>query len=196
MIYIITAFILLFMLLVFIFLFILRVNVKINYEFIEFNKIKLNIQVILFNKSIYKFSSNNSLTEIIIVYFNKDKKQEVTLKDSFADTKKYISRIMSDISKEKIHINIFVSSSNAIFTVYLSTLVSTLFSIYLAKHINSKYIDNIKYIVTPNYTTNFVIFNVNINTRVITVIRIFFQITRRKINGKSSNRKSNVNSND
>ena len=182
------------------FVFLKKINAKLRYEVIEYNKVKVYIQLYIFNKKIYDYKNEYTYNDVLQTIISGRKEKKRKIKKQTRNTKKGINTIIKDLSKEKIHIKIYVGNNNVIINVYLVTLISSIVSILLAKNIRLENKNNINYKLIPVYNQNYIIIDANMNTRIITILKIFVRVKLMKKrggkHGKSSNRKLNVNSND
>ena len=171
-----------------------------KYEIIEYNKVNLLIKIYIFSKKVYDYKNEYTYTNVLEILTKKRNKKKQKINKQVRNSKKVINTIIKDLLSEKIHINIYVGNTNVIFNCYLVTIISSLISIILAKNISIKNLKNVKYKVIPVYNKNDIILDSNIKCRIITILKIFVRLKlinkKGGENGKSSNRKFNVNSND
>ncbi|MBE5821478.1 MAG: hypothetical protein E7311_02680 [Clostridiales bacterium] len=184
----------------YIFIYLKRVNLTLKYEIIEYNKVNLLIKIYIFNKKFYDYKNEYTYINVLeILAKGKDRKKN-KINKQVRNSRKAINTIIKDLLKEKIHINIYVGNTNVILNCYFVTIISSLISIILAKNIKVNKINNVKYKVIPVYNQNNIIIDGKINCRIITLLKLFIRLKlmnkKGGKNGKSSNRKFNVNCND
>lgn len=188
---------------VMLFIFLKKVDIKLKYQIIEYNKVELLIKIYIFNKQVYDYKNKYTyinVLEILTKNRKKTDKKKQKINKQVRNSKKVINTIIKDLLNEKIHINIYAGNTNVILNCYLVTIISSLISIIFTKNISIRNFKNVKYRVIPVYNKNIIILDSKIKCRIITILKIFIRLKlmnkKGGKNGKSSNRKFDVNSND
>lgn len=106
-----------------------------------------------------------------------------------SDTPVIISKIIQHISKEKIDVDICFGIRNSILPIYIIPILSTIISTYLSNNIKSKYMKNIKYAIHPQYYNTYILVDVIIKFKLLTLVKMwhFKNKYKEEKNGKSSN---------
>ena len=123
-----------------------------------------------------------------------DVKREVEL-----DFDKSMIKPLKHLRLKELNLNIDIGTSNSILTSYIVAVIATILSIFLARIIKNN-VNKHKYRVNPIYT-NKNILNIKLNcifftkmVHIIYIIVIFLRKRRVKIYERTSNRRTNVNS--